>query len=59
MSLQHPWIWCLALFLVPLVAALVVSLLVRKRGITANAVLAWFVLVCWIGALAVILSQGR
>ncbi|MFL9585172.1 hypothetical protein [Stenotrophomonas sp. AB1(2024)] len=54
---SHPWFWILALFLVPLLAALVVSLLVRKRGISANAVLAWFVLVCWIGALAVILSQ--
>lgn len=56
-TFQHPWLWFLALFLVPLIAALIVSLLVRKRGITANAVLAWFVLVCWIGALGVILSQ--
>lgn len=53
----HSWFWILCLFLVPLVAALAVSLAVRKRGISANAVLAWFVLVCWIGALAVILSQ--
>lgn len=55
--ITHPWFWILCLFLVPLLAALVVSLFVRKRGISANAVLAWFVIVCWIGALAVILSQ--
>lgn len=54
---SHPWIWILSLFLVPLLAALVVSLLVRRRGITANAVLAWFVIVCWLGALGVILAQ--
>lgn len=53
----HPWAWILSLFLLPLLAALVVSLLVRHRGLGANGVLAWFVLVCWIGALAVILSQ--
>ncbi|WNH47171.1 hypothetical protein PDM28_10660 [Stenotrophomonas aracearum] len=56
-AFQHPWLWFLALFLVPLIGALVVSRLVRKRGLTANGVLAWFVLVCWIGALGVILSQ--
>lgn len=56
---QHPWLWMAALFLVPLVAALVVSLIVRKRGLRANAVLAWFVLVCWIGALTVIWLQVR
>jgi hypothetical protein len=55
----HPWFWILSLFLVPLLAALVVSLLIRRRGIGANAVLAWFVIVCWIGALAAILSQVR
>ncbi|WP_313341081.1 hypothetical protein [Stenotrophomonas sp.] len=53
----HPWFWILSLFLVPLLAALVVSLFIRRRGISANAVLAWFVIVCWIGALAAILSQ--
>jgi hypothetical protein len=55
----HPWFWILSLFLVPLIAALVVSLCIRRRGIGANAVLAWFVIVCWIGALAVILTQVR
>lgn len=54
---SHPWIWILSLFVLPLLAALVVSLLVRHRGIGANAVLAWFVIVCWFGALGVILSQ--
>lgn len=54
---QHPWLWIISLFVVPVLGALVVSLLVRKRGLSANAVLAWFVLVCWCGALAVILLQ--
>lgn len=56
---QHPWLWMSALFVVPLLAALVVSLIVHKRGLRANAVLAWFVLVCWIGALTVIWLQVR
>lgn len=55
----HPGIWMLGLFLVPVLAALVVSLLVRRRGLGTNAVLAWFVIVCWIGALGVILAQVR
>jgi pheromone shutdown protein TraB len=54
---NHPWFWILALFLVPLLAALVVSLFTRKRGISTNAVLAWFVIVCWVGALGAILAQ--
>lgn len=54
---EHPWIWMVSLFLVPLLAALVVSLLVRHRGIGANAVLAWCVIACWVGALGVVLSQ--
>ncbi|WP_411851153.1 hypothetical protein ACLB90_00670 [Stenotrophomonas sp. LGBM10] len=54
---SHPWIWILSLFFVPLLAAVGVSLLVRHRGIGANAVLTWFVIVCWVGALGVILSQ--
>lgn len=54
---SHPWLWILSLFVLPLLAALAVSLLVRHRGLGANAVLTWFVLVCWVGALAVILSQ--
>ncbi|MBJ7515239.1 MAG: hypothetical protein JHC82_02970 [Stenotrophomonas sp.] len=49
----------LALFLVPVLAALVVSLLVRRRGLGTNVVLSWFVIVCWIGALGVILAQVR
>ncbi|MCD9085338.1 hypothetical protein [Stenotrophomonas sp. SY1] len=56
---EHPLIWIISLFLVPMLAALVVSLLVRHRGISANAVLAWFVITCWIGALGVILAQVR
>lgn len=55
----HPGIWMLALFLVPVLAALVVSLLVRRRGLGTNVVLSWFVIVCWIGALGVILAQVR
>ncbi len=53
----HPWIWIITLFVLPLLAALVVNLLVRHRGISSNAVLAWFVIVCWVGAIGVILSQ--
>ncbi|MBU2050145.1 MULTISPECIES: hypothetical protein [Gammaproteobacteria] len=53
----HPLVWIVSLFVLPLVAALVLSLFVRHRGISANAVLAWFVIVCWCGALGVILSQ--
>ncbi|MGE8217715.1 hypothetical protein D3C87_580820 [compost metagenome] len=54
---SHPWAWILSLFALPLLAALVVSLVVRHRGLGANAVLTWFVIVCWVGALGVILSQ--
>lgn len=54
---QHPWLWMASLFLVPVLGALVVSLLVRRRGLSANAVLTWFVLVCWVGALTAILLQ--
>lgn len=54
---NHPWAWIISLFALPLLAALIVSLLVRHRGLSANAVLTWFVIVCWCGALAVILSQ--
>lgn len=54
---EHPWFWVLSLFLVPLLAALVVSVVVRHRGLSANAVLTWFVLVCWCAAVGVILSQ--
>jgi len=42
----HPLVWIVSLFVLPLVAALVLSLFVRYRGISANAVLAWFVIVC-------------
>lgn len=54
---DHPWFWVISLFVVPLVAALVVSLAVRHRGLTANAVLTWFVLVCWCAAVGIILVK--
>lgn len=54
---DHPWFWVISLFVVPLVAALAVSLVVRHRGLTANAVLTWFVLVCWCAAVGIILVK--
>ncbi|WP_372012431.1 hypothetical protein [Pseudoxanthomonas sp. 10H] len=54
------WVLPLALFLVPLLVALVVNRLFHKRsGIASIWVLAWFVTVCWVFALVVILRQVR
>jgi len=54
------WVGPTALFVVPLVIALLVNFFVRKRrGIASNAVLAWLVIVCWITALTWILQQVR
>jgi len=54
------WVGPLALFVVPLVIALLVNIFVRKRrGLASNAVLAWLVIVCWITALTWILRQVR
>ncbi|HEY0334746.1 MAG TPA: hypothetical protein VGC74_13700 [Stenotrophomonas sp.] len=52
------WVGPLALFVVPLVVALLINIFVRhRRGIASNAVLAWFVIVCWISAVTIILRQ--
>jgi hypothetical protein len=52
------WVGPTALFVVPLIVALLVNLFVRhRRGIASNAVLAWFVIVCWITAVTWILKQ--
>jgi hypothetical protein len=54
------WVLPLALFLVPLLVALVVNRVFRnRRGIASIWVLAWFVTVCWIFAVVVILRQVR
>jgi hypothetical protein len=55
---QPRWVWPVALFVLPLLVALLVNIFVRhRRGIASNAVLAWFVIVCWISALTYILRQ--
>ena len=60
MSDLPDWVLPLALFVVPLLVALGVNRLVRRRrGIASNWVLAWFVTVCWVFALVVILRQVR
>ncbi len=53
------WTLPLALFLVPLLVAVVVNRLFRHRRTNPNFVLAWFVIVCWICALVVIWRQVR
>ncbi|MBO9715492.1 MAG: hypothetical protein J7507_01455 [Pseudoxanthomonas sp.] len=54
------WVLPLALFVVPLLVALVVNRLFRgRRGIASIWVLTWFVTVCWVFALVVILRQVR
>jgi hypothetical protein len=54
------WVLPLALFLVPLLVALAVNRLFRgRRGFASIWVLAWFVTVCWVFALVVILRQVR
>jgi ABC-type sugar transport system permease subunit len=54
------WVLPLALFLVPLLVALVVNRLFRgRRSVASIWVLAWFVTVCWVFALVVILRQVR
>ena len=58
--LPEGWILPLALFVLPLLAALAVNRLFRhRRGLNQGWVLAWFVAVCWIFALVVILRQLR
>ncbi|HBK47648.1 MAG TPA: hypothetical protein DDZ67_14705 [Xanthomonadaceae bacterium] len=52
------WIWPAGLFALPLLAGLLINLFVRhRRGISSNVVLTWFVIVCWISALALILGK--
>lgn len=52
------WVGPLVLFVLPLLVALLINRFVRhRRGIASNAVLAWFVIVCWITALTWILRQ--
>ncbi|GAB3514417.1 hypothetical protein MNQ95_02030 [Pseudoxanthomonas daejeonensis] len=54
------WVPPLALFVVPLLVALVINRLYgHRRGIASIWVLAWFVTVCWIFAIVVILRQVR
>lgn len=59
MSALPGWALPLALFLVPLLAAVIVNRLFRHRPTNPNYVLAWFVAVCWISALVVIWRQVR
>ena len=53
------WLPPLLLFVVPLLVAVVVNRLFRHRRTNPNFVLAWFVIVCWISAVVVILRQVR
>jgi Na+/melibiose symporter-like transporter len=57
MSALPGWVAPLALFLVPLLVAVVVNRLFRHHRTNPNFVLAWFVAVCWISALVVIWRQ--
>ena len=59
MSALPGWGLPLALFLVPLAVAVLVNRMFRHRPTNPNFVLAWFVVVCWISALAVIWRQVR
>ena len=59
MSALPGWALPLALFLVPLLVAVIVNRLFRHRPTNPNYVLAWFVTVCWISALVVIWRQVR
>ncbi len=59
MSALPGWALRLALFLVPLLVAVIVNRLFRHRPTNPNYVLAWFVAVCWISALVVIWRQVR
>ncbi|KAF1690385.1 hypothetical protein [Pseudoxanthomonas koreensis] len=59
MSTLPGWVLPLALFVVPLLVVVVVNRLFRHRRTNPNWVLAWFVAVCWISALAVIWRQVR
>ncbi|WP_024869280.1 hypothetical protein [Pseudoxanthomonas suwonensis] len=54
------WVLPVGLFVVPLLVALAVNRLARnRRGLASGWVLAWFVTVCWIFAIVVILRQVR
>lgn len=59
MSALPGWALPLALFLVPLLVAVIVNRPFRHRPTNPNYVLAWFVAVCWISALVVIWRQVR
>ena len=59
MSALPGWALPLALFLVPLLVAVIVNRQFRHRPTNPNYVLAWFVAVCWISALVVIWRQVR
>lgn len=59
MSALPGWALPVALFLVPLLVAVIVNRLFRHRRTNPNYVLAWFVAVCWISALVVIWRQVR
>lgn len=59
MSALPGWALPLALFLVPLLVAVIVNRLFQHRPTNPNYVLAWFVAVCWISARVVIWRQVR
>ncbi|MCW4453329.1 hypothetical protein OK348_00745 [Flavobacterium sp. MXW15] len=53
---SHLWLWALLLFVVPPLLVAAVNRLVRKRRVfDVNLLLAWFVAVCWLFAIGVIL----
>ncbi|AKC85894.1 hypothetical protein [Pseudoxanthomonas suwonensis] len=59
MSALPGWVLPTAMFVVPVLVAVVVNRLFRHRRTNPNFVLAWFVAVCWIFAVVVILRQVR
>jgi hypothetical protein len=48
------WMWSLPLFVLPVLVAMGINLVRRRRLLDMNMVLAWFIAVCWIIATAVI-----
>ncbi len=59
MSALPGWVLPVALFVVPLLAAVAINRLFRHRRTNPDWVLAWFIAVCWISALVVIWRQLR